>query len=233
MKTKLSYALVATLLIVSSVALTRAATNQAEVEVRINAQRLEDGRTEFALQQRLATGNWGDRVLPRGRYFPADPEPGRWLNSTPINLSVPLDQQVDALSGFEVALELSGQGDDELVAHVGEGYYLVKLSVSDSTSEHDFRDYSSVSADVEIDMFDADGDKRTWEAYESNYDDRSLTAVSDTSFEFRIMSVSCREDSISAGDMRFIVNADDDESWSITLIRLPQEPFWVCTSVSE
>ena len=54
-------------------------------EVRITAQRLEDGRTEFALQQR--TGDtWSDRILPSGRYFPADPEAGRWLNSTPIEV---------------------------------------------------------------------------------------------------------------------------------------------------
>ena len=54
-------------------------------EVRINAQRLEDGRTEFALQQR--TGDtWSDRILPSSRYFPADAEAGRWLNSTPIEV---------------------------------------------------------------------------------------------------------------------------------------------------
>ena len=54
-------------------------------EVRITAQRLEDGRTEFALQQR--TGDtWSDRILPSGRYFPADAEAGRWLNSTPIHV---------------------------------------------------------------------------------------------------------------------------------------------------
>ena len=45
-------------------------------EVRITAQRLEDGRTEFGLQQRTADG-WSDRILPRGRYFPAEVETGR------------------------------------------------------------------------------------------------------------------------------------------------------------
>lgn len=54
-------------------------------EVRITAQRLEDGRTEFGLQQRTANG-WSDRILPRSRYFPAEVEPGRWLSSTPISV---------------------------------------------------------------------------------------------------------------------------------------------------
>ena len=55
-------------------------------EVRITAQRLEDGRTEFGLQQREGVG-WSERILPSGRYFPAEVEPGRWLNSTPIQLT--------------------------------------------------------------------------------------------------------------------------------------------------
>lgn len=63
-------------------------------EVRITAQRLEDGRTEFGLQQRTADG-WSDRILPRGRYFPAEVEPGRWLNSTPISVGDTGFQPID------------------------------------------------------------------------------------------------------------------------------------------
>ena len=55
-----------------------------EAEVRITAQRLADGRTEFALQQREADGAWSERLLPRGRFFPATPTVGRWLSSTPL-----------------------------------------------------------------------------------------------------------------------------------------------------
>lgn len=58
-----------------------------EAEVRITARQLEDGRVEFALQQR-ADGRWGERVLPRSRYFPADATVNRWLNSTPLTVSV-------------------------------------------------------------------------------------------------------------------------------------------------
>ena len=231
MRTKLLYAVGACtlLLVVASVAITRAVTNEAEVEVRINAQRLEDGRTEFAVQQRVASGEWGERVLPRGRYFPANPEVGRWLNSTPVNLAVLSDERADALSGFEVALELAGQGDSTMTSSLDEGYYLVKLSVQDSTYEY----RTSVSADVEVDMFDEDGDRRSWDAFEWNDGKSDVTSVSGDRFDSWVMSVTCREDSLSAGEMEFHVNAEDDESWAITFIRLPQDPYFVCTSVSD
>ena len=57
-----------------------------EAEVRITAQRLTSGRTEFALQQRGADGVWGERQLPRARFFPAAPTVGRWLSSTPLTV---------------------------------------------------------------------------------------------------------------------------------------------------
>ena len=55
------------------------------VEIRINAKRLDDGRTEFAVQQREGS-NWSDRIAPRGRFLPAAPTVGRWLNSTPVHV---------------------------------------------------------------------------------------------------------------------------------------------------
>ena len=48
---------------------------------RIVARRLDDGRTEFGWQPAGA-----DRVLPRLRYFPADVDHQRWLNSSPIEV---------------------------------------------------------------------------------------------------------------------------------------------------
>ena len=48
---------------------------------RIVAQRLADGRTEFGWQPAGA-----ERVLPRLRYFPADAEVDRWLNSSPLEV---------------------------------------------------------------------------------------------------------------------------------------------------
>ena len=54
------------------------------LEVRITAQRVADGRTEFALQQRQPDGQWGERMLPARRFFPASVASGRWLVSTPL-----------------------------------------------------------------------------------------------------------------------------------------------------
>ncbi|MCY3807565.1 MAG: hypothetical protein OXG91_13960 [bacterium] len=54
-------------------------------EVRIAARRLDDGRVEFALQQRQGS-SWGQRQLPRSRFFPTDAAAGRWLSSTPLRL---------------------------------------------------------------------------------------------------------------------------------------------------
>ena len=60
-----------------------------KAEVRITAQRLADGRTEFALQQREADGGWSERLLPRVRLFPATAAVGRWLSSTPLTVRGP------------------------------------------------------------------------------------------------------------------------------------------------
>lgn len=60
-----------------------------EVEVRINARWLADGRVEFALQYRLADGTWSERILPRGRRLPTGAAIDRWLSSTPILIPPP------------------------------------------------------------------------------------------------------------------------------------------------
>ena len=65
-------------------------------EVRIQAHLHQEGndtsgaRIEFALQQRGDDGEWGERILPRGRYMSAYGDPTNWLSSTPINLAVHL-----------------------------------------------------------------------------------------------------------------------------------------------
>ena len=101
----------ATLALVSAVLLTllpiaapTAHGQQGEVEVRVAAQRLADGRTEFALQERQANGAWGERRLPRGRFFPADTRVGRWLGSTPLTIELSPDSMSTAAgdSGLEV-----------------------------------------------------------------------------------------------------------------------------------
>ena len=56
-----------------------------DVEIgRINARLWGDGRIEFAF-----TPTGGERIEPRGRYFPVDAQVGRWLRSSPITIGPP------------------------------------------------------------------------------------------------------------------------------------------------
>lgn len=64
----------------------------ASTEVRISARQLDDGRTEFALQQRDGDG-WGERQLAQQRFLPAVVGHDRWLNSSPYTVSVALPEQ--------------------------------------------------------------------------------------------------------------------------------------------
>ena len=41
------------------------------------------------MQEREADGEWGERLLPRARFFPATVTVGRWLVSTPLTVSLP------------------------------------------------------------------------------------------------------------------------------------------------
>ena len=79
------------------------AQSAGEVEVRITAQRLEDGRTEFALQQREGDG-WSERIAPRARFLPAAPPIDRWLFSTPVTVGAPDMLQTDGGGGVEVRI---------------------------------------------------------------------------------------------------------------------------------
>ena len=83
-----------------------------ETEVRITAQRLADGRTEFALQQREADDGWSERLLPRARFFPAAATVGRWLSSTPLTVRAP-DAGDDA-EGTEVRITAQRLADDRI-----------------------------------------------------------------------------------------------------------------------
>ena len=56
-------------------------------DVRIVARKLTNGKIEFGLQQRDDDG-WGARQLPRARLFPTDAQVERWLQSSPLTLSV-------------------------------------------------------------------------------------------------------------------------------------------------
>lgn len=66
--------------------------NTVSTEVRISARQLDDGRTEFALQQ-VDGSDWGERQLARARYLPADVGHDRWLNSSPYEVSIEVPAQ--------------------------------------------------------------------------------------------------------------------------------------------
>ena len=75
-----------------------------EVETRIRARRLADGRTEFALQQKADGISWGEHILPSGRYISAAHQKShidRWLNSTPAQLA----RKVVAPDGVPIVAE--------------------------------------------------------------------------------------------------------------------------------
>lgn len=81
-------ALAVLLATVGALATVIAQSDQSSTEVRINARQLEDGRVEFALQQREGDG-WGERILPDSRMFPANAQVDRWLSSSPVTLGAP------------------------------------------------------------------------------------------------------------------------------------------------
>ena len=102
MRPRLAVLAVAGLIAVLGVTAITASGAGDETEVRITAQRLADGRTEFALQQREADDGWSARLLPRARFFPATASVGRWLVSTPLTVRAPGDG--DDAEGAEVRI---------------------------------------------------------------------------------------------------------------------------------
>ena len=62
----------------------------AEVEVRVQAKRLADGRTEFAVQQR-EDGGWSDSLFRSNPRLRADPVVDWWYSSRAVTASAPVD----------------------------------------------------------------------------------------------------------------------------------------------
>lgn len=56
-------------------------------EVRVAAQKHDDGRVEVAVQAKQADGSWGERQRPEQRFLPADAALGRWLTSSAVALA--------------------------------------------------------------------------------------------------------------------------------------------------
>ena len=56
--------------------------------VRIVARKLENGKIEFALEQRQADDSWGARLYPTARLLPTTARVGTWHGSTPLEVIV-------------------------------------------------------------------------------------------------------------------------------------------------
>ena len=80
-----------------------------DIDVRLTAQRLAAGRTEFALQQRQLGGEWGDRLLPRLRFFPATTTTGRWLVSSPLTIAAQSDSMSAATTDADLSARIAAQ----------------------------------------------------------------------------------------------------------------------------
>ena len=99
----------ATLLAVLLAAAPPAHGQEGEIEVRVAAQRLADGRTEFALQEREADGSWAARRLPRARFFPANATVGRWLASSPLTVELSSDSMSAATGNAGLEVRVAAQ----------------------------------------------------------------------------------------------------------------------------
>ena len=76
---------------IQTVHVTRGHEEHAEVaaQVRVAAQRLEDGAVQFGLRVRDENGVWAEPVTPRAhRFDPAKVRTGRWLVSSPLTVEV-------------------------------------------------------------------------------------------------------------------------------------------------
>ncbi len=133
---RLTLGLIAALIAIGGIGFALSQSISSTSDVRIVAQKLEDGRIEFALEQD------GERVLPRSRFFPADAPVGRWLKSTPIAVDVE-----PAVATMETPyLSLSGSGDDYRSAgHFSAGHYICSVSVSGNDDEYGGDNFSVVS----------------------------------------------------------------------------------------
>ena len=76
-------------------------------EVRIAARPLDDGRVEFALQERAQDGEWSERRLPAARFLPSTSAVGTWLNSSALTVLL------DAATGGTAEVRISARRLDD------------------------------------------------------------------------------------------------------------------------
>ena len=96
------------------------------VSARINAQPLDDGRIEFAMQvANQATGQWGDRIRPRVRFFPPEPNINSWYSSSPpaqigeVETRIRVRRLPDGRTEFALQQKEDGANWGEIIAPSG------------------------------------------------------------------------------------------------------------------
>ena len=85
-------------------------------EVRLVAQRHEDGRVEIGLQEREVGGGWGERQLPDARFLSAGATVGQWRASSPLDVGAG-----HLADGALACIIGHGQSDDIFWSMVGQG----------------------------------------------------------------------------------------------------------------
>ena len=160
-------------------------------DVRIIAQKLVDGRIEFGLEQD------GEQVLPRARFFPANARVGRWLKSSPIDVSV--EPTVDSVTSS--ARSISGSGDAYKSAGVfSAGNYVCSISVTGNENEYGADHFSVVS-------YGADG------SYGNLHVNEIASSYSGSS---RLSVGSGWSADVPEGDVYFEVTASTQGQWTIS-----------------
>lgn len=109
-----------------------------ETEVRVVARPHEDGRVEFAVQQRV-DGEWGERIAPSSRYLTPrliEERVGRWLNSSPITLTVAVESE-ELTEATDSGSTTSDSDDERTGTPSASGYEPVIASNFDTTWDVD------------------------------------------------------------------------------------------------